>query len=233
MASASSSALAASITAMSAIAASACAAKPASRSRSRHSSLAAAGRSASEVSRSRPCAVRSPSVGTLSRRMPIRVSNAAMANCGCPCAESVASPLAMIRQVGSSRSVSRPGSTSAPRGSRAMVASSVAVAGIEPVDPAAITGPLLAARRLASAAISRSRRSAGSMRPRSARMAGQFVRMNRRKSSVSSQYLSSSSGTSPSSLPQPTCRVAMSSIRRARSLASAKAVAGLLATSGA
>ncbi len=75
--------------------------------------------------------------------------------------------------VASSRSVSRPGSTSAPCGSFAMVASSVAVAGIEPVEPAAITGPVPAASRFASAAISMSRRSAGSMRPFSARIAGQ------------------------------------------------------------
>ena len=37
--------------------------------------------------------------------------------------------------------MSRPGSTTAPCGSLAMVASSSAVAGIEPVEPAAITGP--------------------------------------------------------------------------------------------
>ena len=37
--------------------------------------------------------------------------------------------------------MSRPGSTTAPCGSSAMVASSVAVAGIEAVEPAAITGP--------------------------------------------------------------------------------------------
>ena len=47
----------------------------------------------------------------------------------------------------SSRSVSRPGSTTAPRGSVAIVASSFAVAGIEPVEPAAITGGLVAASR--------------------------------------------------------------------------------------
>ena len=42
----------------------------------------------------------------------------------------------------SSSSVSRPGSTTAPRGRPAMVARSRAVAGIEPVEPAAITGAL-------------------------------------------------------------------------------------------
>ena len=44
-----------------------------------------------------------------------------------------------------SRSVSRPGSTTAPCGSLAMVAISSAVAGIEPVEPAAITGPSVCA----------------------------------------------------------------------------------------
>ncbi len=80
-------------------------------------------------------------------------------------------------QDGSSSSVSRPGSTTAPCGSLAMVAISSAVAGIEPVEPAAITGPSLwTARRRASAAIRRSRRAAGSIVPRSARMAGHASR---------------------------------------------------------
>lgn len=37
--------------------------------------------------------------------------------------------------------LSKPGSTTAPRGKPAMAASSSAVAGIEPVEPAAMTGP--------------------------------------------------------------------------------------------
>jgi hypothetical protein len=48
----------------------------------------------------------------------------------------------MAPQPFSSRSRSRPGSTTAPRGRREIVASSRAVAGIEPVEPAAITGPI-------------------------------------------------------------------------------------------
>ena len=44
--------------------------------------------------------------------------------------------------------MSRPGSTSAPCGSLAMVASSLAVAGIEPVEPAAITGASLVGEAL-------------------------------------------------------------------------------------
>src|SRR5262249_35526429 len=52
-----------------------------------------------------------------------------------------------------------------------MVANRCAVAGIDPVDPAAMTGPSLAsARRAASAEIKRSRRGARSIAPRSARI---------------------------------------------------------------
>ncbi len=95
---------------------------------------------------------------------------------------------AIISQEASSRSVSRPGSTTAPCGSLAMVAISSAVAGIEPVEPAAITGPSrLAASRFASAAISRSRRAAGSILPRSASIAGQASRAILRNRSVSCQ----------------------------------------------
>ena len=51
---------------------------------------------------------------------------------------------AIRRQVSSSRSVSSPGSTTAPPGSCATAAIRAAVAGIEPVEPAAITGPGIA-----------------------------------------------------------------------------------------
>ena len=154
-----------------------------------------------------------------------------MANCGWlwPLSGSAV----MLAQVSSSRSVSSPGRTTAPCGRPAMVASRVAVAGMEPVEPAAITGAALLASRAASAAISLSRRSAGSRWPFSSRMAGHCVRMNLRKLSVIAQYLSYSSGTRSSSRSQLTWRVVMSSINRASSCASASAVAGLLATSGA
>ena len=69
--------------------------------------------------------------------------------------------------------MSRPGSTTAPCGSRAIVAISSAVAGIEPVEPATITGAsVLRASRAASALISASRRAAGSIHPRSRKIAG-------------------------------------------------------------
>ena len=116
-----------------------------------------------------------------------------MANCGWPTAGATGSspdgarPSIMLHDA-SSRSVSSPGSTTAPCGSLAMVAISSAVAGIEPVEPAAITGPSrFAASRFASAAISRSRRAAGSILPRSASSAGQASRAIWRNRSVNCQ----------------------------------------------
>ncbi len=168
-------------------AASACAAKSGSSSRACHSSLAAAGRSASDANRSRPCAA-----GCASARH--RVARDAdppqqrmhgelrMAVRGLLVARRSSSTTA------SSRSVSSPGSTTAPCGSLAIVASSAAVAGIEPVEPAAITGPpvsgeprllgldqLVAPLRRLDLASARSR------------IAGQCSRANFRKSSVISQ----------------------------------------------
>ena len=72
-------------------------------------------------------------------------------------------------------------------GSVAMVASNFAVAGIDPVEPAAMTGASEPARRFASASMRRSRRSADSMAPRSARSAGQYSRAIFRKRSDSCQ----------------------------------------------
>ncbi len=161
-----------------------------------------------------------------------------MANCAWPAAgrpSCVSSPSlpAMSCHDASSRCMSSPGSTSAPCGSVAMVASNLAVAGIEPVEPAAITGASLPARRLASASINMSRRSAASMAPSSLRSAGQVSRAICRKCSERCQYSSRSSGTSVSSLSQLTCRVVMSSISRARSSARPSAADGVLAISGA
>ena len=116
----------------------------------------------------------------------------------------------------------------------AMVASNSAVAGIEPVEPAAMTGPLPRASRSASALISRSRRAAGSILPCSCRMPASASRAIFRKSQrelpvdcrprAAQERRAVSNGT---------CRVVRSSISRARSSASASAAAGLLAISGA
>ena len=137
IASASSSALAASITAMFAMPVEISRSSP-RRSRSRQRCVAAAGRMISDTSASRPCA--GASAVTSSRRTPRRASNACMANCGCPIAGAASAAPPIMVQASSSRCVSSPGSTTAPCGRRAMVASKAAVAGIEPVDPAAITG---------------------------------------------------------------------------------------------
>ncbi len=98
-----------------------------------------------------------------SRRGRCRCASAApasrIADGRAPAACASSSSPAISRHDSSSRSVSRPGSTTAPCGKCAMVAISSAVAGIEPVEPAAITGPsVLRASRAASALISRSRR---------------------------------------------------------------------------
>ena len=67
----------------------------------------------------------------------------------------------------------------------------IAVAGIDPVEPAAITGPWWwADRRLASASIRRSRRAAGSIFWISSRCAGHACRAIRRNSSECCQYSS-------------------------------------------
>ena len=120
----------------------------------------------------------------------------------------------------SSRSVSSPGSTTAPCGSCAMAARKRAVAGIEPVEPAAITGPRgCAASRAASAVdqlVAPHRRFDPAVVP--AERPATHSRAIFRKSSVSCQYWSSASGTRPSSAFQSTPRVAMSSISRARSV---------------
>ena len=141
---------------------------------------------------------------------------------------------AISPQDASSRSVSRPGSTTAPCGSLAMVASSSR-------SPASSRW----SRRRSPGRVPRLQ--AAAPRPRSAGRAARPARCSRslrgapasasraifRKPSVSCQYLSSWSGTSLSSLSHGTCRVVMSSISRARSSASASAAAGVLATSGA
>ncbi len=130
---------------------------------------------------------------------------------------SVASPIAS--QPASSSVWSRPGRTTAPRSMRAIAARSSAVAGTEPVDPAAITGPLPAARRTASARISSSRRATGSARPASARYSGQPTPTNFRNSSVNWNQRAWSSGASFARSSTVTPAAAMSSNRRARSAA--------------
>ena len=93
------------------------------------------------------CRAAAPRISTSRRSMPNRCSSACIANCGwleagwlvnLPCA-SLTPPIHC--QASSSRSVSRPGSTTAPCGRLATACRNFAVAGIDPVEPAAITGP--------------------------------------------------------------------------------------------
>ncbi len=88
-----------------------------------------------------------------------------------------------------SRDLSSPGNTTDPPGRPATQANRSAVAGMLPVDPAAITGPAggFACHSAICASISRLRRSAGSIQPCSSRMAGQFSVTIFRNSSVSCQ----------------------------------------------
>ncbi len=116
-------------------------------SRSCHCSVALEGRIVSDTSTSRPCGAGVPRISTSLRLMPKRSSSPCIANCGwfdegcvvnLPCA-SLTPP--MVCQASSSRSVSSPGSTTAPCFRPATAVRNFAVAGIEPVEPAAITGP--------------------------------------------------------------------------------------------
>ena len=133
----------------------------------------------------------------------------------------------------SSMSRSSPGSTTAPSGRRAMAPSRRAVAGSEPVDPAAMTGPAAgpsAASRAASAATSASRRSAASTMPSALRCAAQAVRAMRTKSRLWSKKLSCSSRFRPSSRAQSMPPMAIWSNSAASSSASATVEAGPAAT---
>ncbi len=141
-------------------------------SRSCHCAVAVDGRITSDISTSRPCGAGAPNISTSSRRRPNRSSSACIANCGWFDAGGVANfPCAsrmppIVPHDSSSRSVSSPGSTTAPCGSFATAGRNLAVAGIEPVEPAAITGLWeCAVSRAASAEINRSRRAAGSILP--------------------------------------------------------------------
>ena len=73
--------------------------------------------------------------------MPILPSSWARPYCGWPSTERVGASWSSTDHDRSSSAMSRPGSTTAPLGSRAIAESSSAVAGMEPVEPAAITGP--------------------------------------------------------------------------------------------
>ena len=127
----------------------------------------------------------------------------------------------------SSSARSSPGRTTAPLGRREITASSSAVAGIEPVDPAAITGPTAGARasRAASMRISALRCAAGLERPRSRSASGQCDVTISRKSSVTCHQPARLPDASSPSFFQSASSVSISSISAARSRASQMASA--------
>ena len=91
------------------------------------------------LARARPARFRA--ARTSSRGRPSCSSSFFRPNCGWPAPAGSRSLGPTSAQLGASRLWSRPGSTTAPFGRRAMAASSAAVAGTEPVEPAAMTGP--------------------------------------------------------------------------------------------
>ena len=174
-----------------------CAAISSRFNRSCHSAVAFDGRIVSDASTSRPPCAGFPRISTSRRLMPNFSSSACIANCGWFDAGCVVNlPVMSLTppiscHATSSRSVSSPGSTTAPCGRAATAWRNFAVDGIDPVEPAAIAGPSdCFVRRSASASIKRSRRAAGSILLVSARKAGQNSRAIFRKSRVCCQYLS-------------------------------------------
>ena len=103
-----------------------------------------------------------------------------------------------------------------------MADNSLAVAGMEPVEPAAITGAAGRVRRSRSASASSrpARCAAGFERPRSASSAGQALVTISRNSSVTCHQPANSPGTIRSRADQSAFAVSTSSIRSARSRAS-------------
>ena len=145
----------------------------------RHASVVGAGRSTSRSNASR-AGLPGPSSGCQSRTSlrvtPMPPSSFFRPYCGWPGSSSF--------QLSSSRSRSRPGRITDPFGRFAMTRNRLAVAGMEPVEPAAITGPCggCFSRRAASAASMALRRVLGSIAPSASRIAGQFWRTMSRNS---------------------------------------------------
>ncbi len=136
-----------------------------------------------------------------------------------------------MSQLAASRSISSAGRTIAPCSRLATTCISRAVAGIEPVTPATMRGAVggIAARRSASARMTRLRRSTIESRPRSFMYAGQYCVTILRNSSVWPQCSANSSGTSSASRSRLAPSVSTRSTRRASSAASLAACAGVRA----
>ncbi len=189
-----------------------------------HASVVSAGRSASLTNRERKASgCDGLPISTISaRRSPNLRSSLARPNCGWPSTDGSGAVSAITDHVSSSISRSRPGSTTAPFGNRAITDSNSAVAGTEPVEPAAMTGPFNGTcfRRAASAWINALRCVAGLERSRSFRSSGHAAVTISRKSSVTCHQLARSPETRSPSLDQSEPSVSISSINAARSRAS-------------
>ena len=108
-----------------------------------------------------------------------------------------------------------------------------AVAGIEPVEPAAMTRPFMMRGQARGFGFDQAVAPFRGLDPADFfRCSGHVLRAMRKNSSECCQYLSNWSGTSLSSASHATPRVTMSSISRARSPASASVDAGPPTTSG-
>ncbi len=133
----------------------------------RQASVVGAGRSVSRIRACRLSGVPSASQSVTSvRAQPIRSSNCFMPNCGWPGSSR--------SQLSSSKAWSSAGRITEPFGRRAIARSSAAVAGMLPVEPAAITGPV--GGRLCNlsvrAAVIALRRAAGFIVPSASSKAG-------------------------------------------------------------
>ena len=184
----------------------------------RQASVVGAGRSVSLNNSSRMPAGFAPGHNfTSSRVSPIRISNCFMPNCGWPSSAPA--------QLFSSSVVSSAGRTTAPCGSVAMTPSNPAVAGMLPVEPAAITGACggCAARRCANARSAAFLCAARSSAPSSARISGQCVTRSERNSRASAQCSANPSGVSDCNAESATPSVCISSRNPARLRANAAA----------
>ncbi len=199
-------------------------ARPAASSgRSATGAKLAAGRSARLSSRARDASAAAAVPGqsaTSDRASPSAVSKPCKAACGWLGGKAC--------QLASSSPRSRPGRTTSPRGSAAIVARRCRVAGMLPVEPAATIRPAggAACQRAASAARTWLRRAAGSSAACAARISGQRSPRIARICRLCCQCSARSSGTRRSRAASGTSSVCSSSSKAARSPASWNARSG-------
>ena len=158
------------------------------------SAVASAGLSASLTIRRRQRPRASPGLAgdqglTAPRSTPAWARRRFIAPCGCW------SPTSS--QAGSARSWSRPGRMTRPCGAPETTESRAAVAGVDPVEPAAMRTPAggLMAQLSASARVRATRRAATSIRPSSCRRSGQALTAKPRNSAETCQWRAISAAT--------------------------------------